>query len=142
MDQTSSRIELTYETTFGNPTSSAERRRSGCGRVSGDEVLFVYGSLMKPAERQRLLGRAIEARPAQLMGYARGRKRYYFIAKQAGAATDGAILEHLTVHDLAILDEYEQVPTLYTRERIEVLAADGRKIECWIYMPTNWASAA
>jgi len=31
------------------------------------------------------------------------------------------------------------VPTLYARERIEVLTADGRKIECWIYLPTSWA---
>jgi gamma-glutamylcyclotransferase (GGCT)/AIG2-like uncharacterized protein YtfP len=107
--------------------------------MSGDEVLFVYGSLMNPAERRRLLGRAIDARAARLLGYARGRKRYYFVEKQAGAATDGAILEHLTARDLTILDDYEQVPTLYTRQRIEVLAADGSKIECWIYLPTDWA---
>ena len=56
------------------------------------------------------------------------------------AITDGAILEGLTAHDLAILDEYEEVPTLYTRERIEVRTADDRKIECWIYLPTSWAN--
>jgi len=103
------------------------------------EILFVYGALMNPAERLRLLGRPTDASPARLADYTRGRKRYYFVAKQAGAATDGAILDGLTAHDLAILDEYEVVPTLYTRERIEVLTADGRKIECWIYLPTNWA---
>ena len=103
------------------------------------EILFVYGALMNPAERLRLLGRPVNASPARLAGYARGRKRYYFVAKQAGAATDGAILEDLTAHDLAILDQYEEVPTLYTRERIEVLTADGGKIECWIYLPTSWA---
>jgi gamma-glutamylcyclotransferase (GGCT)/AIG2-like uncharacterized protein YtfP len=103
------------------------------------EILFVYGALMNPAERMRLLGRPTDASPAHLSGYARGRKRYHFVAKQAGATTDGAILEDLTAHDLAILDQYEEVPTLYTRERIEVLAADGRKIECWIYLPTSWA---
>ena len=103
------------------------------------EILFVYGALMNPAERLRLLGRPVNASPARLAGYARGRKRYYFVAKQAGASTDGAILDGMTAHDLAILDEYEEVPTLYTRERIEVLTADGRKIECWIYLPTSWA---
>ena len=103
------------------------------------EILFVYGALMNPAERLRLLGRPVNASPARLAGYARGRKRYYFVAKQAGAVTDGAILDGMTPHDLAILDEYEEVPTLYTRERIEVLAADGGKIECWIYFPTSWA---
>ena len=91
------------------------------------EILFVYGALMNPAERLRLLGRPVNASPARLAGYARGRKRYYFVAKQVGASTDGAILDGLSAHDLAILDEYEEVPTLYTRERIEVLTADGRQ---------------
>jgi gamma-glutamylcyclotransferase (GGCT)/AIG2-like uncharacterized protein YtfP len=103
-----------------------------------DQLLFVYGSLMNPAERLRLLGRPIDASLARLVGYERGRKRHYFVVKKADAVTDGAILEGLSARDLAILDRYEEVPTLYTRERIEVVAADGRKIECWIYMPTNW----
>ena len=105
-----------------------------------DQLLFVYGSLMDPAERQRLLTRPIEAIPARLPGYVRGRKRYYFVAKQADTITEGAILEGLSARDLAILDQYEEVPTLYTRERIEVVATDGRRIECWIYLPTGWTA--
>jgi len=104
-----------------------------------NELLFVYGSLMNPAERMRLLGRPIDANPASLRGYARRRKRYYFVAKQADTVTDGAILEGLSARDLALLDKYEEVPALYTRERVEVLTADNRKIECWTYLPTNWA---
>ena len=103
------------------------------------ELLFVYGSLMDPAERIRLLARVIEAVPARLPGYERGQKRYYFVAKRAGAITNGAILEGLQSRDFAILDAYEDVPTLYTRERIEVLTLDGRRLECWIYLPTEWA---
>jgi len=106
---------------------------------SDDELLFVYGSLMNPAERVRLLKRPIEASPARLPGYERGQKRYYFVAKRTGAITDGAILEGLGAHDFAILDAYEEVPRLYIRDRIEVLAADGRQIKCWIYFPTEWA---
>jgi len=106
---------------------------------SGDELLFVYGSLMNPAERVRLLGRPIDSSPGRLAGWVRGRKRHYFVARQAGAVTDGAILEGLSGRDLAILDEYEEVPALYTRERIEVLGGSGRKIECWVYLPTSWA---
>ena len=108
--------------------------------MNDDVLLFVYGSLMNPAERLRLLGRPIEASPARLSGYSRGKKRYYFVKKEEGAVTDGAILEGLSARELAILDQYEEVPTLYTRERIEVLAADGREIECWIYLPTSWAN--
>jgi gamma-glutamylcyclotransferase (GGCT)/AIG2-like uncharacterized protein YtfP len=103
-----------------------------------NELLFVYGSLMNPAERLRLLGRPIDASPAHLRNYTRGKRRYYFVAKQSEASTDGAILEGLTARDFAILDQYEEVPTLYTRERIEVVAADARKIECWVYLPTGW----
>ena len=104
-----------------------------------DQLLFVYGSLMDPAERILLLARVIEAVPARLSGYERGQKRYYFVAKRADAVTDGAILEGLGPRDFAILDAYEDVPALYTRERIEVLTVDGRRLECWIYLPTKWA---
>jgi gamma-glutamylcyclotransferase (GGCT)/AIG2-like uncharacterized protein YtfP len=104
-----------------------------------DQLLFVYGSLMDPAERVRLLTRVIEAVPARLPGFERGQKRYYFVAKRADALTDGAILEGLGPRDFAILDAYEDVPRLYTRERIEVLTLDGRRIGCWIYLPTKWA---
>ena len=103
-----------------------------------NEILFVYGSLINPAERIRLLGRPINASPARLVGYARGRKRHYFVVKNADAVTDGAILEGLSTRDLEILDAYEEVPTLYTRERIGVLATDESKIECWIYLPRSW----
>lgn len=104
-----------------------------------NQLLFVYGTLMNPAERLRLLGRPIDASPARLAGYTRGRKRYHFVAKLEDAITDGAILEGLSARDFEILDGYEEVPTLYSRERIEVVAADGSKIECWIYLPTEWA---
>ena len=103
------------------------------------DLLFVYGSLMNPAERLRLLRRPIDATPARLFGYARGKKRYYFVAKQPDAITDGAILEGLTSNDFSILDAYEDVPTLYTRARTEVVTPDNRKITCWIYLPTEWA---
>jgi len=108
--------------------------------MNDDQLLFVYGSLLNSAKRVLLLGRSINSSPAHLPNYARGRKRFYFVAKQADASTEGAILEGLTTRDLAILDEYEEVPTLYTRERIEVVATDARKIECWIYLPTGWAT--
>ena len=106
---------------------------------SDNQLLFVYGTLMNPAERLRLLGRPIDASPARLPGYTCGRKRYYYVAKREDAVTDGAILEGLGARDFEVLDAYEEVPTLYTRERIEVVAADARKIECWIYLPTEWA---
>ena len=101
-----------------------------------NELLFVYGSLRNPATRLELLKRPIEASPARLPGYERRDGRYNFVVERAGASTDGAILEGLNPSDFAILDAYEEVPQLYTRDRVEVLAPDGRHLECWIYLPT------
>lgn len=109
-------------------------------KSTSDDRLFVYGSLVDAAERVRLLGRPVDASPARLSGYERGRKRYYFVAPREGAVTAGAILEGMSSRDLEVLDEYEAVPRLYTRERIEVTRADGAVVECWVYLPTAWAS--
>jgi gamma-glutamylcyclotransferase (GGCT)/AIG2-like uncharacterized protein YtfP len=101
--------------------------------------LFVYGSLLSPAERIRLLGRAIEASPARLSGYERGRKRYFYVTKREGAEVPGALVAGLNDDEIAILDEYEEVPRLYTRELVNVLDLSGAAVECWIYLPTSWA---
>jgi gamma-glutamylcyclotransferase (GGCT)/AIG2-like uncharacterized protein YtfP len=100
--------------------------------------LFVYGTLVESSERRRLLGREIGAEPARLDGYVRGRRRHYFVAAQAGASVEGAILRGLSSGDFAILDEYEDLPRLYTRERVVVSDREGRALECWIYLPIGW----
>jgi len=100
--------------------------------------LFVYGALLDASECRRLLGRQIERRGAQLDGFHRGRKRYFFVVRSEGGRIDGAILSGLNDRDLAILDAYEEVPTLYTRESIEATCSTGEKLRCWIYLPTGW----
>jgi gamma-glutamylcyclotransferase (GGCT)/AIG2-like uncharacterized protein YtfP len=102
------------------------------------DCLFVYGTLVDSNRRRRLLGREIEAEPAQLDGYARGRGRYYFVVARAGATVEGGILRGLSSRDFAIIDEYEEVPRLYTRQSIIVRDHDAREVECWIYLPTGW----
>jgi gamma-glutamylcyclotransferase (GGCT)/AIG2-like uncharacterized protein YtfP len=104
------------------------------------EHIFVYGTLLEAAERRRLLGRPVGAHPARLRGFARGRTRHHFVVPRRGAEVAGAIVSGLSAHDLAILDEYEDVPHLYTRQRIEVIDASGNCVECWFYLPTAWAS--
>ena len=101
--------------------------------------LFVYGSLLDPDERERLIGRRIQAKAASLRGYERGRKRYFYVTKRDGTDVEGAILAGLSNDELAVLDGYEDVPSLYTRERINVLDTTGAIVECWIYLPTSWA---
>ncbi len=109
------------------------------GRIHRDDALFVYGTLVEKAFRERMLGRSVEAIEARLHGYERGRTRHFYIVRREGAVTEGLILFGLTADDFAMLDEYEEVPTLYTRERVEVIDAEGRTIECWTYLPTGWA---
>jgi gamma-glutamylcyclotransferase (GGCT)/AIG2-like uncharacterized protein YtfP len=103
-----------------------------------DDRLFVYGTLVDPAERARLLGRAIDADDARLAGWARGRRRHYFIARAADGFVEGKILRGLDSRDFAILDEYEEVPRLYTRSRVTIRDHEGRAVECWVYLPTGW----
>jgi gamma-glutamylcyclotransferase (GGCT)/AIG2-like uncharacterized protein YtfP len=102
------------------------------------ERLFVYGTLMTPAMRRRLLGREVATAAARLDGFERSHERHFFVARRAGAHVGGLILSGLSARELDVLDHYEDVPRLYTRERIEVLDADGARVECWIYLPTGW----
>jgi gamma-glutamylcyclotransferase (GGCT)/AIG2-like uncharacterized protein YtfP len=111
-------------------------------RSSDNATLFVYGTLLNPAERIRLLGRAVDGSAARLSGYARGQKRYFFVARREGAHTEGMLLKELTPRDFEILDEYEGVPRLYKRELVVANDNGGSPIECWVYLPTGWAGEA
>ena len=109
------------------------------GTVDRDhDRLFVYGALLDAKLRARLLGRELRSEPARLPGYERGRKRYFFVAPHAGASVPGEILSELLPDDFALLDRYEAVPRLYTRERAQVQRATGERVNCWIYLPTGW----
>jgi gamma-glutamylcyclotransferase (GGCT)/AIG2-like uncharacterized protein YtfP len=100
-----------------------------------ESALFVYGTLLDRRFREKLLGRVVEELPARLAGYARRRARYFYAVKRDGAETEGVLLLDLSDRDFKILDEYEEVPHLYTRERVAVVDREGRSRECWIYLP-------
>jgi Gamma-glutamyl cyclotransferase, AIG2-like len=102
--------------------------------------LFVYGSLLDAVHRAEIIGREVAAIPATLYGFERGRARYWYLRPRAGAVTPGLILEHLTAADFVVLDRYEELPTLYTREAVEVAGQSGT-VRCWAYLPTSWAPA-
>jgi gamma-glutamylcyclotransferase (GGCT)/AIG2-like uncharacterized protein YtfP len=102
----------------------------------GNGALFVYGTLLDAAHRTSLLGREVAAAPALLGGYERLRGRYFYIVLRAGAETAGLVLSGLGERDFAVLDRYEALPRLYTREKIEVADAAGAALRCWVYLPT------
>jgi hypothetical protein len=99
--------------------------------------LFVYGSLIDPAHRAEIIGREVEAVPATIKGYERGRRRHFYLRKQEGIDTRGLLLAGLTAADFEILDEYEEVPVLYTRELADVIDENGATVRCFVYLPTD-----
>ncbi len=100
-----------------------------------DDALFVYGSLLKEAKRVEILGHRVEVIDARLDGFERGRARYFYIVRTEGAVTVGMVMLGLSKEDWRRLDAYEEVPTLYTREEIEVVTSEG-PLRCWVYLPT------
>jgi len=102
------------------------------------DALFVYGSLLEDATRERILGHRVEVIEARLDGFERRRARYYYIVRADGAETVGMVMRALTDEDWLRLDAYEEVPSLYTREAVEVITSAG-PLRCWVYLPTpNW----
>jgi gamma-glutamylcyclotransferase (GGCT)/AIG2-like uncharacterized protein YtfP len=106
-------------------------------RPGAASKLFVYGSLRNARQRQQIIGRRVDTVPATLHSFERGRGRYFYVRRQPGARTQGLILLNLTPQDFLLLDRYEEVPHLYTREIAEVTDHNGRPIRCWMYLPTS-----
>ena len=102
-----------------------------------NSALFAYGSLVDGPLRERVIGRPLEGIAARLPGYERRRGRYFYVVAREGGQTEGLLLTGLSARDFEVLDQYEDVPTLYRRERVEVIGVDGRPVRCWIYMPTS-----
>jgi gamma-glutamylcyclotransferase (GGCT)/AIG2-like uncharacterized protein YtfP len=102
-------------------------------------ILFVYGSLVDETRRQQVIGRRVDTAPATLGGYERGLGRYFYVRRRPGASTQGLLLWDLTSQDFLLLDEYEEVPHLYTREIVEVMDHSGLLIRCWAYLPAPFA---
>jgi gamma-glutamylcyclotransferase (GGCT)/AIG2-like uncharacterized protein YtfP len=99
-------------------------------------TLFVYGSLTDPLRREEVIGRQIDIMPATLHNYELGRARYFYIRSYPGISTAGFLLLNLTPRDFQTLDRYEEVPRLYTREKVEVFDQSGNPARCWVYLPT------
>jgi gamma-glutamylcyclotransferase (GGCT)/AIG2-like uncharacterized protein YtfP len=100
--------------------------------------LFVYGTLIDREFRETMLGRVIDSIEATLEGFERGRGAHWHIARREGVSVRAVVLIGITEAEFAKLDEYEEVPTLYTRERVMVTDKQGRALECWVYLPTGW----
>jgi gamma-glutamylcyclotransferase (GGCT)/AIG2-like uncharacterized protein YtfP len=105
--------------------------------VRASSSLFVYGSMVEAAHRTEIIGREVESIPATIEGYERGRKKHFYLRKCHGSRVDGLLLSGLRPADFEILDKYEEIPVLYTRELAEVVDERGVHVRCWVYVPTE-----
>ena len=102
-----------------------------------DSTLFVYGTLLDSKMREQVIGRPVASVAARLPGYERRRGRYFYVVRHERGQTEGLLLTGLSARDFERLDQYEEVPALYTRGRVEVIGAKGNAIRCWVYLPTS-----
>lgn len=97
-------------------------------------LTFVWGYLMDPDFILKLLGRRIAFAPAVLKGYRRRAKgKSFILQKQKGGIVPGVVLIGLSSKDVAHLNEFEEVPEVMVRRRVEVYVGDRRTKTC-IYM--------
>ncbi len=104
------------------------------GRRIGREILddpnatFVWGKLMDPAFIKQLTGRPAPFCAAEIRGYARVPTRdFYALRHRKGATTQGVVLLGLTDKEVAALNEFEQIPHVMERRRIEVVMGNMRR---------------
>jgi hypothetical protein len=111
-------------------------KRQAVDSFEQEGTLFVYGSLLDRSLREKIIGRRVETLPATISDYERCRARYFYIRRRSGIHTPGLLLLNLTSCDFRKLDRYEEIPRLYTREKIEVRDGGGGPVRCWVYLPT------
>jgi hypothetical protein len=103
-------------------------------------LLFVFGTLLDPKTRARVLGRPERPRetvPALLHGcervWARGR-RYPVLIRDPAGAVDGLLLTQLSARDRARLRVYEGREYRLARVRVRVLGNDARAVWARAFM--------
>lgn len=94
-------------------------------QASGEQQVFVYGTLRNPVVRWLVVGRPVPAEEAFLPDYS---KQGLDITPAPGAGVEGEVL---TVEPPALrrLDRYERLGIRY--ERVEATLDDGRR--AWVY---------
>ena len=99
-------------------------------------TVFVYGTLQDQILRDRLIGRAVQPKPAVLHGYILREQRDVplpAIAPSTGDHVDGLLLTDVTPAELARMDAYE-IPFDYNPQDC-VVHCDGKDIRTRVYIP-------
>jgi gamma-glutamylcyclotransferase (GGCT)/AIG2-like uncharacterized protein YtfP len=105
--------------------------------------LFVYGTLVDPNTRRKVLGGPRDVKQGRLIGYEACQGQWPYVVEKRGASVRGRILLDLTAEDLVKLDDYEEVlpqlrygkkRRLYSR-RLNPIQTSEKFEQCWVYLP-------
>jgi gamma-glutamylcyclotransferase (GGCT)/AIG2-like uncharacterized protein YtfP len=98
-------------------------------------AVFVYGTLLDPKIQQELFNTTIQpAQKATIHGWKLyHHEEYPFVSPHPGSSVNGSLIR-LNDHQLAIADQWEEVPHVYRRELLEVQTDDGKNVMAWVYV--------
>jgi len=98
-------------------------------------LLFAYGSLLDPVIQEKLFKRTLtsEAKAILLNWEKYTHEEYPYILPKQGSQVHGEIIA-LEDKELAIADQWEEVPRVYQREKLEVKLTDGSQLKVWVYI--------
>lgn len=99
------------------------------------EKIFVYGTLLDPVIQLQLFGRKISPMArASLKGWKKkADKDYPYLVADESASTHGSIIE-LSTKELAIADQWEEVPREYKRIKLSVTMHPEAEVMAWVYV--------
>lgn len=109
---------------------------------------FAYGSNLNPLQMERRCPGSFIQGPGTLeghrlafAGWSRGWDGPVATLVSSGESCQGLVYS-ITEEDLALLDQFEAYPSVYQRERHDVLMEDGSVLRCWVYFHTGTEAMA
>lgn len=96
--------------------------------------VFAYGSLLKRQTQKELFGQSLPVfSKAVLKDWVLIKsKNFPYILPSEGKLVEGSVLQ-LTPQQLEKADQWEEIPTVYQREKLTVRTADGSYFNVWAY---------
>lgn len=103
------------------------------------ELIFVYGTMKRNMENHdrlkdaKYLGKYESIRHLPMVADSSGYFPYVLNDRKGGHRIKGELYEVRHKELLAAIDEFEDVPKLYTRSKIQVKNKDGKRAVAWLY---------
>jgi gamma-glutamylcyclotransferase (GGCT)/AIG2-like uncharacterized protein YtfP len=97
--------------------------------------LFVYGTLMSDFNLKIITGKEFARKEGVLNSFRKvtPKDSFPFVVPYKGASTSGSVLFGLDPETMAVLDKYEAVGELYTRQSVKVLC-EGAPVDADVYV--------